>query len=60
MLGKRGVREITLLGQTVNAYGHDLPGTPDLADLLAAVDGVEGIERIRFLTSHPQKMTERS
>jgi tRNA-2-methylthio-N6-dimethylallyladenosine synthase len=57
MLGKRGVREITLLGQTVNAYGHDLPGTPDLADLLAAVDGVEGIERIRFLTSHPQKMT---
>lgn len=57
MLGKRGVRELTLLGQTVNAYGHDLPGTPDLADLLTAVDGVEGIERIRFLTSHPQKMT---
>jgi tRNA-2-methylthio-N6-dimethylallyladenosine synthase len=57
MLAKRGVREVTLLGQTVNAYGHDLPGTPDLADLLAAVDGVEGIERIRFLTSHPQKMT---
>ncbi len=57
MLAKRGVREITLLGQTVNAYGHDLPGTPDLADLLAEVDRVEGIERIRFLTSHPQKMT---
>lgn len=57
MLAKRGVREITLLGQTVNAYGHDLPDAPDLADLLAAVDGVEGIERIRFLTSHPQKMT---
>lgn len=57
MLAKRGVREITLLGQTVNAYGHDLPGAPDLADLLAAVDDVEGIERIRFLTSHPQKMT---
>jgi len=57
MMGKRGVREITLLGQTVNAYGHDLPGTPDLADLLAAVNDVEGIERIRFLTSHPQKMT---
>jgi tRNA-2-methylthio-N6-dimethylallyladenosine synthase len=59
MLAKRGVREITLLGQTVNAYGHDLPGTTDLADLLAAVDGVEGIERIRFLTSHPQKMTSK-
>lgn len=57
MLAKRGVKEITLLGQTVNAYGHDLPDTPDLADLLAEVDKVEGIERIRFLTSHPQKMT---
>jgi tRNA-2-methylthio-N6-dimethylallyladenosine synthase len=59
MLAKRGVREITLLGQTVNAYGHDLPGAPDLADLLAAVNDVEGIERIRFLTSHPQKMTSK-
>ncbi len=59
MLSRRGVREITLLGQTVNAYGHDLPGTPDLADLLAAVDAVDGIERIRFLTSHPQKMTSK-
>lgn len=59
MLAKRGVREITLLGQTVNAYGHDLPGQPDLADLLTAIDGVEGIERIRFLTSHPQKMTSK-
>jgi tRNA-2-methylthio-N6-dimethylallyladenosine synthase len=63
MLAKRGVREITLLGQTVNAYGHDLTGPegtrPDLVDLLAAVDGVEGIERIRFLTSHPQKMTSK-
>ncbi|HEX5504841.1 MAG TPA: tRNA (N6-isopentenyl adenosine(37)-C2)-methylthiotransferase MiaB [Thermomicrobiales bacterium] len=57
MLAKRGVRELTLLGQTVNAYGHDLPGAPDLADLLAAVNDVEGIERIRFLTSHPRKMT---
>ncbi len=57
MLGKRGVREVTLLGQTVNAYGHDLPGTPDLADLLTAVNEVEEIERIRFLTSHPQKFT---
>ena len=59
MLAKRGVKEVTLLGQTVNAYGHDLPGTPDLADALAAVDAVEGIERIRFLTSHPQKMTSK-
>ncbi len=61
MLAKRGVREVTLLGQTVNAYGHDIKAplgeSPDLADLLAAVNDVEGIERIRFLTSHPQKMT---
>lgn len=57
LLAKRGVKELTLLGQTVNAYGHDLPGQPDLADLLAAVDGAAGLERIRFLTSHPQKMT---
>ncbi len=53
-LAARGVKEVTLLGQTVNAYGHDLPGQPDLADLLAAVHEVEGIERIRFLTSHPK------
>lgn len=58
-LAERGVREVTLLGQTVNAYGHDLPGAPDLADLLAAVDGVDGIERVRFLTSHPKYMSDR-
>jgi tRNA-2-methylthio-N6-dimethylallyladenosine synthase len=51
-----GVREVTLLGQTVNAYGHDLPDTPGLADLLRAVDAVPGLERLRFLTSHPKYM----
>jgi tRNA-2-methylthio-N6-dimethylallyladenosine synthase len=51
-----GVREVTLLGQTVNAYGHDLPGTPSLADLLRAVDQIRGLERLRFLTSHPKYM----
>ena len=58
-LATRGVREVTLLGQTVNAYGHDLPGQPDLADLLVAVDGIEGISRVRFLTSHPKYMSDR-
>lgn len=58
-LAKRGVKEVTLLGQTVNAYGHDLPGAPDLADLLLAVDRDSGIDRIRFLTSHPRKMTSK-
>ncbi|MCX2726504.1 tRNA (N6-isopentenyl adenosine(37)-C2)-methylthiotransferase MiaB [Thermomicrobium sp. 4228-Ro] len=58
-LAARGVREVTLLGQTVNAYGHDLPGQPDLADLLARVHEVPGIERIRFLTSHPKYFSDK-
>lgn len=52
-----GVREVTLLGQTVNAYGHDLPETPSLADLLRAVDAIPGLDRLRFLTSHPKYMS---
>lgn len=58
-LTQQGVKEVTLLGQTVNAYGHDLPGHPDLADLLTAVDQVPGLERLRFLTSHPKYMSDR-
>jgi tRNA-2-methylthio-N6-dimethylallyladenosine synthase len=54
----RGVREVTLLGQTVNAYGHDLPERPGLARLLRAVDAVPGLERLRFLTSHPKYMSD--
>ena len=53
-----GVREVTLLGQTVNAYGHDLPDRPGLAGLLRAVDAVPGLERLRFLTSHPRYMSD--
>jgi tRNA-2-methylthio-N6-dimethylallyladenosine synthase len=53
-----GVREVTLLGQTVNAYGHDLSGGPTLADLLRAVNGVPGLDRLRFLTSHPKYMSD--
>ena len=59
LLAQRGVREVTLLGQTVDAYGYDLPGKPDLALLLEAVHEVDGIGRIRFLTSHPNDMTDR-
>jgi tRNA-2-methylthio-N6-dimethylallyladenosine synthase len=55
----RGVREVTLLGQTVEAYGHDLPDRPDLADLLEAIHDVPGLRRIRFLTSYPRDMTPR-
>jgi tRNA-2-methylthio-N6-dimethylallyladenosine synthase len=57
-LAASGVREVTLLGQTVNAYGHDLPDNPGLADLLRAVDAVPGIARLRFLTSHPKYMSD--
>ena len=56
----QGVREVMLLGQIVDRYGKDYPDQkPDLADLLAAVHDVEGLYRIRFLTSHPSYMTDR-
>ena len=58
LLSARGVREVTLLGQTVDAYGHDLPGKPDLAELLHGLNGVDGLDRIRFLTSHPSFMSD--
>jgi tRNA-2-methylthio-N6-dimethylallyladenosine synthase len=58
-LALRGVREVTLLGQTVEAYGHDLPDQPDLGDLLRALHDIEGIARLRFLTSYPKDMTAR-
>ena len=65
-LAAQGFKEITLLGQNIDAYGRDLPGiTPEgrrqhtLTDLLQFVHDVEGIERIRFATSHPRYFTER-
>jgi tRNA-2-methylthio-N6-dimethylallyladenosine synthase len=54
----RGVREVTLLGQTVEAYGYDLPERPSLADLFHAIHDTPGLERIRFLTSYPKDMTD--
>jgi tRNA-2-methylthio-N6-dimethylallyladenosine synthase len=56
-LAAEGVREVTLLGQTVNAYGRDLTPATDFAALLAEVSQVEGIARIRFTTSNPYNMT---
>jgi tRNA-2-methylthio-N6-dimethylallyladenosine synthase len=57
-----GVREVTLLGQNVNSYGRDLKanGHPQatFAGLLAAVDGIEGIDRIRYTSPHPKDMRE--
>lgn len=57
-LVQQGVRELTLLGQIVDRYGKDLPGRPTLADLLGALHPIEGLERIRFLTSHPNWMVD--
>jgi tRNA-2-methylthio-N6-dimethylallyladenosine synthase len=54
----QGVKEVTLLGQIVDRYGKDIPGGPGLADLLRMLDQVEGLERIRFLTSHPRYFSE--
>jgi tRNA-2-methylthio-N6-dimethylallyladenosine synthase len=55
-----GVKEVTLLGQNVNSYGRDLPkgAKTTFAELLAMVDAVEGIERIRYTSPHPKDMRE--
>ncbi|MBD2578606.1 tRNA (N6-isopentenyl adenosine(37)-C2)-methylthiotransferase MiaB [Oscillatoria sp. FACHB-1406] len=65
-LGRQGFKEVTLLGQNIDAYGRDLPGvTPEgryqhtLTDLLYFVHDVEGIDRIRFATSHPRYFSDR-
>ena len=55
----QGVKEVVLLGQIVDRYGYDYPDGPDLADLLRVINDVDGLERIRFLTSHPNYMTDR-
>ncbi|MBE7041104.1 MAG: tRNA (N6-isopentenyl adenosine(37)-C2)-methylthiotransferase MiaB [Ruminococcaceae bacterium] len=58
-LVQKGVTEITLLGQNVNAYGKDLPEDIDFADLLSQINQVEGLKRIRFMTSHPKDMSQK-
>ncbi|MGC9317259.1 MAG: tRNA (N6-isopentenyl adenosine(37)-C2)-methylthiotransferase MiaB [Armatimonadota bacterium] len=54
-----GARDVTLLGQNVNSYGRDLSGEIDFPELLCRVDAVEGLDRLRFTTSHPKDMTRR-
>ncbi len=54
----QGVKEVTLLGQIVDRYGKDQPGGSDLATLLRRLNEIEGLERIRFLTSHPNYFGE--
>ncbi len=54
-----GAREVTLLGQNVDSYGHDLPDHPGLADLLNELNTIDGLAQIRFLTNHPKDMSHR-
>ncbi len=56
-LSEQGVKEVTLLGQNVNAYGHDKSSDLGFMRLLEEVSKVDGIERIRFVTSHPDHLT---
>ncbi|MFH1032257.1 MAG: MiaB/RimO family radical SAM methylthiotransferase [Chloroflexota bacterium] len=66
-LVKSGAREVTLLGQNVDSYGHNLPdlfraksrNQPDLADLLKELNSIDGLSRIRFLTNHPKDMSKK-
>lgn len=58
-LAQQGYREVTLLGQNVNSYGKGLDEEIDFADLLAMTAGVEGIDRVRFTTSHPKDMSDK-
>ncbi|MBR5535995.1 MAG: tRNA (N6-isopentenyl adenosine(37)-C2)-methylthiotransferase MiaB [Clostridia bacterium] len=58
LLAKRGVKEITLLGQNVNSYGKDMGMTEGFATLLGEVDKIDGIERIRFMSSHPKDISD--
>ena len=56
-LGRQGFKEITLLGQNVNSYGLDIQDNAGFGGLLRELDAVDGIERIRFMTSHPKDLS---
>ncbi|MDI3310547.1 MAG: tRNA (N6-isopentenyl adenosine(37)-C2)-methylthiotransferase MiaB [Thermoanaerobacterium sp.] len=58
-LADEGFKEITLLGQNVNSYGNDLSQKVDFADLLYMINDINGIERIRFMTSHPKDISDK-
>ncbi|MEW6332636.1 MAG: tRNA (N6-isopentenyl adenosine(37)-C2)-methylthiotransferase MiaB [Thermodesulfobacteriota bacterium] len=58
-LARRGIREVTLLGQNVNSYGQKGGEGRDFAELIAALGDIPGIERIRFTTSHPKDLSQR-
>lgn len=57
-LAAKGYKEVTLLGQNVNSYGKSLNSDYTFPDLLKAIDKIEGLERIRFMTSHPKDLSD--
>lgn len=57
-LAKDGVKEVTLLGQNVNSYGKTLENKPTFTDLLYEINKIKGLERIRFMTSHPKDISD--
>ncbi|MCG4586402.1 MiaB/RimO family radical SAM methylthiotransferase, partial [Anaerosalibacter bizertensis] len=57
-LAEKGYKEITLLGQNVNSYGKNLKNPYTFAQLLRDINKIEGIERIRFMTSHPKDLSD--
>lgn len=58
-LAEKGYKEVTLLGQNVNSYGNDLDIDYDFADLIRAVNDIDGIRRIKFMTSHPKDISHK-
>lgn len=58
-LAARGYKEVMLLGQNVNSYGKDLPGVINFAKLLERLDGIPGLARIRYMTSHPRDFDDK-
>jgi tRNA-2-methylthio-N6-dimethylallyladenosine synthase len=58
-VAEQGYKEVTLLGQNIDSYGKRSPEGKDLADLLAMLDPIDGIERLRFITSHPRDFSEK-
>ena len=58
-LANDGCKEVTLLGQNVNSYGKDLDTEVDFADIIKLINEIEGIERIRFMTSHPKDISDK-
>ena len=57
-LARDGVVEVMLLGQNVNSYGKNLDSPMSFAQLLLAIEKIEGIQRIRFMTSHPKDLSD--